>query len=161
MNRLLELLHENAELSSKQLAAMLDISEDEVKDAIEKYTKEGIIRGYKALIDWDAAPQKSVSAIIQLKVTPQPETGFDTIARRIMMFDEVESVYLVAGEYDFSIMIRSESIQEISAFVAKRLSTLDHVISTSTHFVLTRYKDSGILLARDEEDDDDRRTMMF
>lgn len=160
MEGLLELLHENAELSEKQIASILNKTEDDVKEAINNYKQAGIIKGYKALINWDLAPVRSISAIIQLRVTPQPDTGFDSIARSIMVFDEVESVYLMAGSYDFSIMVRAESIQEISEFVAKKLSTLDNVISTATHFVLTRYKDSGILLAEDEKQEE-RRTMMF
>lgn len=154
MDGLLELLHENSDFSSKQLATMLNTTEEEINKAINEYKDKGIIKGYKALIDWDSAPQDSVSAIIQLKVTPQPDTGFDTIAKQIMMFDEVESVYLMAGNYDFSIMVRAKSIQEASAFIAKKLSTLDNVISTSTNFVLSRYKDSGIILAKEDEQEE-------
>ena len=138
MNDLLTLLSENARLTAAQLAVMLNKTEAEVAAAVKSYEESGVIKGYKALIDWDKAPVKSASAIIELKVTPKKETGFDEIARRVMAFDEVESVYLMAGAYDFAVIVRAATIQDIAMFVAKRLSTLDSVISTATHFVLTR-----------------------
>lgn len=141
MNDLLTLLSENARLTAAQLAVMLNKTEAEVAAAVKSYEESGVIKGYKALIDWDKAPVKSASAIIELKVTPKKETGFDEIARRVMAFDEVESVYLMAGAYDFAVIVRAATIQDIAMFVAKRLSTLDSVISTATHFVLTRYKE--------------------
>ena len=147
MNDLLTLLSENARLTAAQLAVMLNKTEAEVAAAVKSYEESGVIKGYKALIDWDKAPVKSASAIIELKVTPKKETGFDEIARRVMAFDEVESVYLMAA-----------TIQDIAMFVAKRLSTLDSVISTATHFVLTRYKDSGMILC-DDGDVDERGDM--
>ena len=149
MNDLLTLLSENARLTAAQLAVMLNKTEAEVAAAVKSYEESGVIKGYKALIDWDKAPVKSASAIIELKVTPKKETGFDEIARRVMAFDEVESVYLMAGAYDFAVIVRAATIQDIAMFVAKRLSTLDSVISTATHFVLTRYKDSGMILCDD------------
>lgn len=160
MNKLLDLIAENAKLTTEQLAVMLQISEEEVINQIKQYEKDGIIKGYKAIVNWDKEPLRCASAIIELKVTPKLETGFDEIARRIMMFDEVESIYLMAGTYDFSVMVRGETIQEISAFVSKRLSTLPSVISTATHFVLTRYKDSGVVLCEDDYELD-RRNFLF
>ena len=158
MNDLLTLLSENARLTAAQLAVMLNKTEAEVAAAVKSYEESGVIKGYKALIDWDKAPVKSASAIIELKVTPKKETGFDEIARRVMAFDEVESVYLMAGAYDFAVIVRAATIQDIAMFVAKRLSTLDSVISTATHFVLTRYKDSGMILG-DDGDVDERGDM--
>lgn len=158
MNDLLTLLSENARLTAAQLAVMLNKTEAEVAAAVKSYEESGVIKGYKALIDWDKAPVKSASAIIELKVTPKKETGFDEIARRVMAFDEVESVYLMAGAYDFAVIVRAATIQDIAMFVAKRLSTLDSVISTATHFVLTRYKDSGMILC-DDGDADERGDM--
>lgn len=160
MNKLLDLITENAQLTPSQLAVMLQVTEEEVIAQIQKYEKEGVIKGYKAIVNWDKAPLKNASAIIELKVTPKLETGFDEIAKRIMMFDEVESIYLMAGAYDFSVMVRGDTIQEISAFVSRRLSTLPSVISTATHFVLTRYKDSGVILC-DEEAEIDRRNLLL
>ena len=158
MNDLLTLLSENARLTAAQLAVMLNKTEAEVAAAVKSYEERGVIKGYKALIDWDKAPVKSASAIIELKVTPKKETGFDEIARRVMAFDEVESVYLMAGAYDFAVIVRAATIQDIAMFVAKRWSTLDSVISTATHFVLTRYKDSGMILC-DDGDVDERGDM--
>ena len=123
MNDLLTLLSENARLTAAQLAVMLNKTEAEVAAAVKSYEESGVIKGYKALIDWDKAPVKSASAIIELKVTPKKETGFDEIARRVMAFDEVESVYLMAGAYDFAVIVRAATIQDIAMFVAKRLST--------------------------------------
>ena len=128
--------------------------------AIRQYEKSGVIKGYKALVDWDKAPQKTVSALIELKVTPQKETGFDEIARQVTMLEEVESVYLMAGGYDLAVMVKAPTMQEVSAFVAKRLSTLEPVQSTSTHFVMTRYKDGGVSL-RDDAEVDERRNMLL
>lgn len=160
MNNLLELLTENARLTNAQLAVMLDSSEEDVAAAIQQYEKSGVIKGYKALVDWDKAPQKTVSALIELKVTPQKETGFDEIARRVMAFEEVESVYLMAGGYDLAVMIKAPSMQEVAAFVAKRLSTLEPVLSTATHFVMTRYKDGGVVLCDDAEVDERRNVLL-
>ena len=110
MNDLLTLLSENARLTAAQLAVMLNKTEAEVAAAVKSYEESGVIKGYKALIDWDKAPVKSASAIIELKVTPKKETGFDEIARRVMAFDEVESVYLMAGAYDFAVIVRAATI---------------------------------------------------
>ena len=160
MKELLELLNENARLTPAQLAAMLDTTQEEVTAAIENYEKSGVIKGYKALIDWDKAPSKTVSALIELKVTPKRETGFDEIAKRVMMFEEVESVYLMAGAYDLAVMVKGATIQDIAMFVSKRLSTLDSVLATATHFILTRYKDGGVVLCDDSEHDE-RGTMLL
>lgn len=159
MDKLLELLNENSQFTISELSAMLDRSEEDVKSQIEFYEKEGIIKGYKALINWDKLAGSCVSAIIELKVVPQKETGFDEIAKRVMRFEEVESVYLMAGGYDLSVMVKGKNIQEISMFVSKRLSTLNNVVSTATHFVLSRYKDGGVILFNDEQED--KRSMVL
>ena len=122
MDKLLELLNENSQFTISELSVMLDRSEEDVKSQIEFYEKEGIIRGYKALINWDKLAGSCVSAIIELKVVPQKETGFDEIAKRVMCFEEVESVYLMAGGYDLSVMVKGKNIQEISKLV-KNLHT--------------------------------------
>ncbi len=156
MNQLLNLLNENARLTNAQLAVMLDKSEAEVADAIASYEKQGIIRGYKAIINWEKVPSNNqVTALIELRVTPKRETGFDTIAHRIMEFEEVESVYLMSGGFDLAVMVHGQSMQEIAMFVAKRLSTLESVLSTATHFVLSRYKEGDVIL--NSEIPDDRR----
>lgn len=156
MNQLLNLLNENARLTNAQLAVMLDKSEAEVTEAIAAYEKQGIIRGYKAIINWEKVPSNNqVTALIELRVTPKRETGFDTIAHRIMEFEEVESVYLMSGGFDLAVMVHGQSMQEIAMFVAKRLSTLESVLSTATHFVLSRYKEGDVIL--NSEIPDDRR----
>lgn len=156
MDRLLELLNENARLTSKQLAAMLDKTESEVDEEIADYEKAGVIRGYKALINWEKIDKNKASALIELRVSPKRERGFDEIAGKIMQFEEVESVYLMSGGYDLAVKVHGRSMQDIAVFVMRRLSTLDSVLSTATHFILTRYKDGGIILNTEDEKDERR-----
>ncbi|HEX3038731.1 MAG TPA: Lrp/AsnC family transcriptional regulator [Caproiciproducens sp.] len=159
MDRLLNLLDENARLSTAQLAVMLNKPESEVAEAIAAYEKAGVIRGYKALINWEKIDENKASALIELRVSPKRDRGFDEIANRIMQFEEVESVYLMSGGYDLAVKVHGRSMQEIAMFVMRRLSTLDSVLSTATHFILTRYKDGGIIL-NPEEDKDERRSVL-
>ncbi len=159
MDRLLTLLDENARLSAAQLAVMLNKTESEVAEAIAAYEKAGIIRGYKALINWEKVDENKASALIELRVSPKRDRGFDEIANRIMQFEEVESVYLMSGGYDLAVKVHGRSMQEIAMFVMRRLSTLDSVLSTATHFILTRYKDGGVILNPDE-DKDERRSVL-
>lgn len=156
MDRLLELLNENARLTPKQLAAMLDKAESEVEEEIAAYEKDGIIRGYKALINWEKIDKNKASALIELRVSPKRERGFDEIAGKIMQFEEVESVYLMSGGYDLAVKVHGRSMQDIAVFVMRRLSTLDSVLSTATHFILTRYKDGGVILNTEDEKDERR-----
>lgn len=153
MDRLLRILDDNARLTDAQLAAMLDCSEDEVRARIAKLEKDGTLRAYKAVVDWDKTDRNRVTAIIELKVTPRPDVGFESIAERIAAFDEVESVYLMSGGYDLSVRVNGHSFQEIAAFVAKRLATLETVQSTATHFVLRRYKESQVRFLVNEKDE--------
>ena len=153
MDKLLKLLQENARFSNERLAAMLGTTEQDVAERIEKYEKEGIIKGYQVLVNYDKLRPEHVTAIIELKVTPKRNLGFEEIARTIMMYDEVESVYLMSGGYDLSVTVSGRTFQEVAMFVARRLSTLDAVISTATHFVLRRYKDKGVLFAGEEKDE--------
>jgi len=159
MDRLLNLLDENARLTVEQLAVMLNKTEDEVSEAIADYEKKGIIRAYKALINWEKVDENKASALIELRVSPKRDRGFDEIANRIMQFDEVESVYLMSGGYDLAVKVHGRSMQEIAMFVMRRLSTLDSVLSTATHFILTRYKDGGVIL-NSEDEKDDRRSVL-
>lgn len=153
MDKLLKLLDSNARLTDEQLATMLDISESEVRAQIAKLEKDGAIRAYKAVVDWDKTDRECVTAIIELKVTPRRDVGFEGIAEQIMAFEEVESVYLMSGGYDLSVRVTGRSFQEIAAFVAKRLAPLDSVISTATHFVLRRYKESNVMFLGDNQDE--------
>ena len=159
MDRLLSLLSENARLSCAQLAVMLGKTEKEVAEAIAAYEKEGVLRGYGAIINWEKADANRASALIELRVTPKRDKGFDEIADRIMQFEEVESVYLMSGGFDLAVRVNGKSMQDVAMFVAKRLSTLDSVLSTSTHFILTRYKDGGIILDSGNEKDERRSVL--
>lgn len=153
MDKLLMLLDQNARLSNEQLAVMLGITPEEVKAAIEKYEKDGVIRGYKAIVDWDKIDREYVTAYIEVKVTPKRDQGFDEIAEKIMEFPEVESVTLMSGGYDLSAVISGKSFKDIALFVAKKLSVMDSVLSTATHFALRRYKDGGISFVDKEVDE--------
>jgi len=159
MDKLLKLLSENARLTTEQLAVMLNVTPKQVSDEIEEYEKSGVIRGYKALVNWEKIDKNKASALIELRVTPKRERGFDEIANRIMQFDEVESVYLMSGGYDLAVKVHGKSMQDIAMFVMRRLSTLDSVLSTATHFILTRYKDGGVILNADEEKDERRSVL--
>ena len=151
MDKLLNLLDSNARLSTAQLATMLGRTEKEVADQIADMEQKGVIRGYKALIDWERTDREYVTAIIELRVSPKRDSGFESIAQSIMRLEEVESVYLMSGGYDLSVVVSGRTFQEVAMFVARRLSTLDAVISTATHFVLRRYKDKGVLFAGEEK----------
>ncbi len=151
--KLLKLLSHNARYSVQDLAVMAGMSEDEVKEQIEQMEKNGLIRGYKAVVDWERMDSTTVSAIIELKVTPKAGLGFEEVARRVMKYPEVESVYLMSGGYDLSVVVKGKTFQEVALFVAKELSTIDSVLSTSTHFVLRRYKELDVELFGEDGDD--------
>ena len=153
---LLKLLSKNARYKTEELAAMTGRTEAEVTSEISNMEKAGLIRGYKAVVDWERMDSAYVSAIIELKVTPKAGLGFEEVARRVMRYPEVESVYLMSGGYDLSVMVKGKTFQEVALFVAKELSTIDSVISTSTHFVLRRYKELDVELV--EPNGDDRGT---
>lgn len=156
MNRLLALLSESTNFSTAQLAMMLNEPEDYIKAQIREYEKSGIIVGYKALVNWEKVQDAGVTALIELKVTPKMETGFDEIAQRITEFEQVESVYLMAGAYDLAVYVRGETIQDVATFVSRKLSTMEGIISTATHFLLKRYKEGGILLDSNIEKQEER-----
>lgn len=156
MEKLLNLLDNNARLTTEQLATMLGRTEAEVAEQIAALEQSGAIRGYKALIDWDRTDREYVTAIIELRVSPKRDSGFESIAQSIMRLEEVESVYLMSGGYDLSVLVTGRTFQEVAMFVAKRLSSMDAVLSTATHFVLRRYKDRGVMFLdepRDERED--------
>ncbi len=153
MERLLQLLKENARASSEQLAVMLNTTKEEVEKSIADYEKKGVIKGYQALINWEKADENRASALIELKVSPKRDRGFDEIANRIMAFSEVESVSLMSGGFDLAVIVSGKSMQDIAMFVARRLSPLDGVLATATHFFLTRYKDGGVSFVDEETDE--------
>lgn len=153
MDKMLQLLNKNAKISNQQLAVMLDMTEQEVAERIAEYEKRGIINGYQALIDWYSIDKEYVIALIEVKVTPQRDLGFDELAGKIMNYTEVDSLYLMSGGYDLFVTISGHSFKDVAMFVAKRLSTLDGVTSTSTHFVLKKYKDNGIIMQKNDPDE--------
>ncbi|MBQ9461924.1 MAG: Lrp/AsnC family transcriptional regulator [Clostridia bacterium] len=161
MNKLLDILSRNADFTTAQLAAMLGQTEDEIKKQIQEYKDQGIIKGSNTLINWDKVPGAGVMAIIELKVTPKPETGFDDIAKIVMSYDNVESVYLAASSrYDLIATVRGETIQDVAEFVSKRLSTLDNVIGTATNFILTHYKEGGVPFCGSDEEEEQRSMIL-
>lgn len=151
--KLLKLLNKNARYSVADLATMTGRSEEEIEKEIREMEKAGLIRGYKAVIDWERLDTANVSAIIELKVTPKMGLGFEEVAERIMKYPEVESVYLMSGGYDLSVIVKGKTFQEVAMFVAKELAHMESVISTSTHFVLRRYKELDVCLCGSTEDD--------
>ena len=139
---------------------MLGEPEDYISAQIKEYENRGIIKGYQAVVNWEDVDDSFVEALIELKVTPKKETGFDEMAQMCMAFDEVESVYLMAGVYDFALIVRGETMQDIAMFVAKKLSTIDGVVSTGTHFIMRRYKDRGMKLTESEDQADERSLIL-
>ena len=154
MDKLIKILKTNARLSDQEIAVMLGTDEKDVREQIKSLEKKGIIKGYTTVFHEDFVSKDYVRAIIELKVTPKAQVGYDEIAREISQYSEVESVYLVSGGYDLSVMLRCHSLKEVSDYVAQRLATIDGVVSTTTHFFLQKYKESGIMLI--DEDADER-----
>lgn len=159
MDKLLSLIEENARLTDDQLAAMLNRSLEDVQKEIREYEKSGVIKGYKALIDWEKADKDIITAFIEVKVTPQRDSGFEQVAERIMQFEEVDSVYLMSGGFDLAVTVTGKSFKEVALFVAERLSPLDNVLSTATHFLLRKYKDKGVLFGAEKPDERGRLSL--
>lgn len=145
MEKILTLLEDNATLTPEQLAVMCQKEVGDIKNMIEQYEKDGVILGYKTLIDWDKTDREYVTAWIELKITPQHGRGFDRVAERIYNYPEVQSLYLMSGSYDLAVLIEGKTMKEVAYFVAQKLATIDDVISTATHFVLRKYKDKGVI----------------
>ena len=153
MDKLLQILNGNARIEADKIAVMLNITKEQVEAAIADYEKKGIIRGYKPLLDYDRIDTQFVEAVIELKVTPKRDFGFEEIAQKISSYQEVDSVYLMSGGYDLHVQVVGKTFKDIALFVAQRLAVLDGVVSTATHFVLSRYKDSGVLMGQDGIDE--------
>lgn len=155
---ILEILEENSRLEPETIAKMANISQEETKAIIEKLEKEKVIIDYSAIIDWRKVDgYEGVTAMIDVKVTPKRGVGFDEVAERIYRFQEVESVYLMSGVYDLSVVIRGRTMSDISHFVSEKLSTLESVVSTTTHFILKKYKHDGKVF---DSGDDDKRIVV-
>ncbi len=151
--KILRNLEANSRIDLNELAIMLGVSQAEVANQIADMEKEHIICGYTTLINWDNTDKEIVTALIEVKVTPQRGIGFDSIAERVARFPEVTSVYLMSGGFDFMVLIEGKSMKEIARFVFDKLSTLETVNSTSTHFVLKKYKDHGVDLVETKKDE--------
>jgi DNA-binding Lrp family transcriptional regulator len=151
MDELLQILQSNANETPENIAHMLGIPADEVRSRIADYEKKGIIRGYQAIVNEDALDLERVTAVIEVKVTPEREGGFDHIASRIGKFDEVSSMYLMSGTFDLLLFIVGRNLHEVAMFVSEKLSTMDGVVSTSTHFMLKTYKHHGLLMEHQDE----------
>ena len=149
----LKLLSKNAKYSEDDIATMLGISASEVADYIKQLEKEGLSKGYKAVIDWEKLDGAYVSAIVEVNVVPKAGLGFEEVAEKIMKYKEVESVYLMSGNYDLNVIVKGKTLQDIARFVAKELATIDSVTSTTTHFVMRRYKEMDVELISGMSDD--------
>jgi DNA-binding Lrp family transcriptional regulator len=151
MDPLLKLLEEHALRSSEELGKMLNLPADEVQRRIKQYEDDKIILGYKAVVNDDKVDTDLVKAVIEVKVQPEREGGFDRIARRIAKFDEVTSLFLMSGGYDLLIFVEGRSLREVAQFVAEKLATIEGVTSTATHFMLKTYKEQGVMMETGEE----------
>lgn len=152
MKEILELLENDPRLTPGQIATMLDMEEEEVARVIKVMEEKKIILGYFTLINWDKVGEEKVSAIIEVKISPQREVGFDAVAERIYRFPEVRSVRLMSGAYDLAVMIEGHTMKEVAHFVSHKLASIEHVLSTATHFVLKTYKHHGTIVEDGEED---------
>ncbi|CAM4224993.1 Lrp/AsnC family transcriptional regulator [Lederbergia lenta] len=156
---ILSILEENHKLPVQDIAMMMNTSVENVENTIKKLEAEKIIVSYPALINWSKVEGKEViEAMIDVKVTPKRGVGFDEVAERIYRFPEVTSLYLMSGTYDLSITIEGRTMTEVAKFVSNKLSTIDNVVSTTTHFMLKRYKHDGVIL--EDKDDTDRRMVV-
>lgn len=159
MEDVLKLLTQNARMTHSEMAVLLGKEESEVALIVEKLQGDGVIKGYQAIVNYEKLPHIPVFALIECKVMPKAEYGFQEIADRVMALEEVDSVYLMAGNYDLAVFVKGATMQEVANFVAKRLSTLESILSTSTRFVLQRYKQNGVIL--DDKEIRDPRNMVL
>jgi DNA-binding Lrp family transcriptional regulator len=151
MDKLLTLLKKNALESPRNLARMLNKTEKQIKDKIAKYEKEGVIRGYQAIVNEDQLDLNHVSAVIEVKITPERAGGFDRVAARIGRFSEVKSLFLMSGTYDLLVFVTGRNLKNVASFVSVKLATIEGVVSTSTHFMLKTYKEQGVLMEPPEK----------
>ena len=150
--QILAIIEKNSRISVKELAVILGAEEIDVANELKALEEEGIICGYPTMIDWEKTDIEKVTALIEVRITPQRGQGFDKLAERIYKYPEVNSVYLISGGYDLLVSLEGKSLKQVSSFVSDKLSTLDGVLSTATHFVLKKYKDHGTILGKKYED---------
>lgn len=153
MDELLKILKKNALESPENIAKMLTLPVDKVKAKIAEYEKKGVIRGYQAILNEDQLDLNRVTAVIEVKITPEREGGFNKISSRIARFSEVQSVYLMSGAFDLLLFVSGKDLREVASFVSEKLATIEGVISTSTHFMLKTYKHHGLLMETEHEDE--------
>lgn len=151
--KILELLEKDSRISLKDMAIMLGVDEVIVENEIAQMEKEHIICGYHTLINWENTAEEKVVALIEVRVTPQRDMGFDKLAERIYQYEEVKSVYLMSGAYDFTVIVEGKTMKSVAQFVSSKLATIDSVLSTATHFVLKKYKDAGLVLTQEIQDE--------
>ncbi len=145
MEQLLRLIEADCTLTHKQLATMTGTTEEQVAQQIRQLEAEGVIIGYKAVVDWDKTQREAVTALIEVKVAPQLGDGFDRVAQRIYQYEEVESCYLMSGDFDMTVVISGRTLREVASFVSQKLSTIETVQSTATHFILKKYKENHLI----------------
>ena len=151
--QILSYLEKNSKMDPREIAILLGTEPDVVENEIRKMEEEKIICGYHTMIDWDKTSSEMVTALIEVRVTPQRGQGFDSIAERIYKYPEVRSVYLISGGYDLMVILEVKTLKEVSQFVTDKLSTLDSVLSTATHFILKKYKDHGTIFDQKIKDE--------
>ena len=151
--QILAIIEKNSRIDIHELAVILGVEEIDVANELKSMEEEGIICGYHTMIDWEKTSIEKVTALIEVRITPQRGQGYDNIAERIYKYPEVNSVYLISGGYDLLVSLDGKSLKAVSSFVSEKLSTLDGVLSTATHFVLKKYKDHGVVFENDEVDD--------
>ncbi|MBQ5951436.1 MAG: Lrp/AsnC family transcriptional regulator [Lachnospiraceae bacterium] len=151
--KILELLERDSRVSTAEAAILLGEPEEAVQKEIRAMEEEGVICGYHALINWEKVAEEKVIALIEVRVTPQRDMGFDNIAERIYQYEEVKSVYLMSGAYDFTVIVEGKTMKNVAQFVSSKLATIDGVLSTATHFIMKQYKEDGTVMAPREKDE--------
>ncbi len=151
--QILEILEKDSRTSAADIGIMLGIGEEEAAAQIRAMEEEGVICGYHTLVNWEKISEEKVVALIEVRVTPQRDMGFDKLAERIYQYEEVQAVYLMSGAYDFTVIIEGRSMKSVAQFVSSKLATIDGVLSTATHFILKTYKDEGMVMLEKEKDE--------
>jgi DNA-binding Lrp family transcriptional regulator len=159
MEELLEILEKNSRTDVEKIAVMLNKSVDEIRAMMKELEEKKVVLGYTTLVDWEKTHKETITALIEVKVTPQRGQGFDKVAERIYKFPEVKSCYLMSGGFDLTVIVEGRTMKEVALFVAEKLAPIESVLSTATHFVLKKYKDKGITY--EEKDDDDREAIVL
>ena len=152
-DKILSLLEQDGRLTAGELAVMINENEADVEAEIAAMKKEQIICGFNTLINWDKTEREYVTAMIEVKVSPERDAGFDKVAERIYLFPEVKACYLMSGGFDLTVIMEGKTIKDVAFFISHKLSALDRVLGTATHFVLKKYKDYGIVMEADSRDE--------